>query len=54
MVLSSAELAKSLSYMTRNKSLGKMLNKLGPNIDPCGTPKRISSQELYEFAYCGS
>ena len=23
-----------------------MLNKRGPNIDPCGTPNKISSQEL--------
>ena len=26
-----------------------MLNKLGSNIDPCGTPKRISPQELFEL-----
>ena len=46
---SSSQLAKSISSMTINQSLKKNLNKLGSNIDPCGTPKRIASQELYEL-----
>ena len=49
MRLSSAWQAKSISSMTRNEPLIKMLNKLGSNIDPCGTPKKISPQELYEL-----
>ena len=35
--------------MTRNEPLRKMLNKLGSSKDLCGTPKRISSEELYEL-----
>ena len=38
-----------------NKSLGNMLNKRGPKIDPCGTPNKISSHELnpvFIFVFC--
>ena len=28
------------------KSVKKMLNNNGPSIEPCGTPKIISNQEL--------
>ena len=34
--------------MIRNRSIRKILNKIEPSVDPCGTTKRISSQELYE------
>ena len=31
----------------KNKSHKKVLNKIGPKIDPWETPKKISSHELY-------
>lgn len=40
---------KTVSSMTRNKSLRKMFIKIWPSIDPYGTQKRISSQELYKL-----
>ena len=49
MRLSSTYLAKSISSMTRNESLRKMLSKLGFNVYPCGAPNRTSSKELYEL-----
>ena len=39
-------MARKIS-VTRNKSPRKMLNKIGSSIEPCGTPKSISSYELY-------
>ena len=45
-VLSSSYLEKSMSLITRNKLLRKMLNKIDPSIEPCRTPKNISSHEL--------
>ena len=40
---------KTITSMTRNKSLRTMLIKIWPSIDPYGTQKRISSQELYKL-----
>ena len=31
----------------KNKSFRKRLNKIGPKIDPCGTPANNSDHELY-------
>ena len=40
------------TFIIRNRSHKNILNKRGPTIDPCGTPNRISSQELYsEFIF---
>ena len=40
-----------MSSIMKNKSHKKVLNKIGPKIDPWETPKKISSHELYtEFA----
>ena len=50
MVLSSAQLAKSTSSMTRNKSRIKGLNKIGLSVDPSGIPERIFLQELFELS----
>ena len=44
-VLSSVWPAISTSYMKRNRSHKKILNKSGPKIEPCRTPNSISSQE---------
>ena len=41
MVLSSAKLCKSDFVSHKNKSFIKMLNRIGPRIDPCGTPESI-------------
>ena len=35
----------------KNKSAKKMLNNNGLSIEPCGTPKTISNQELKPYAY---
>ena len=37
MVLSSAKLYKSDFFRHKNKSFIKMLNRIGPSIEPCGT-----------------
>ena len=37
MVLSSAKLCKSAVLNQRNRSLIKMLKRIGPNTEPCGT-----------------
>ena len=37
-MLSSAEFANLALFIERNNSFMKMLNKIGPNIEPCGTP----------------
>ena len=44
-VLSSAKLQISHSWIKDSKSFIKILNKIGPNIDPCGTPT-INSNHL--------
>ena len=39
----------------KNKSVKEMINNNGPNIEPCGTPKTISYQELevlFTLALC--
>ena len=36
--LLSAKCASSTSLRNKNKSFMKILNKLGPNTEPCGTP----------------
>ena len=41
-VLSSAKLCIEATSMKKNKSLIERLNKIGPSIDPCGTPEIIS------------
>ena len=43
---SSAKLLISFSFTKKSKSLMKMLNEIGPNTDPCGTPNKSSSQSL--------
>ena len=40
-VVSSAELAKSMSLLTKNKSPINIINKMCPKINPCKTPKNI-------------
>ena len=45
-VVSSAKLQISVSLMKRSKSLIKTLKRIGPSIDPCGTPKIISNHSL--------
>ena len=35
--------------MKWNKSFMKMLNKTGPNMEPCGTPLCKSTQELRQL-----
>ena len=39
MVLSSAKLCKSVVLNQRNRSLMKMLKRIGPNMEPCGIPE---------------
>ena len=47
-VLSSAKLQGS-DFSTKNKiSLMNILNNNGPNIEPCGIPRKISDRLLYE------
>ena len=46
MVVSSAKLQTSVFLMKNIKSFMKRLNKIGPNIDICGTFLRISRYEL--------
>ena len=41
-VLSSAKLCIEAISMKKNKSLMERLNKIGPSIEPCGTPEIIS------------
>ena len=43
---SSAKLWTSVSLMKNIRSFKKRLNKIGPNIDPCGAPLGISRYEL--------
>ena len=54
-VLLSAWLGKSASFIMKNKSHKNMLNKRSPKIDPWGTPNKISSHELnskFIFVLC--
>lgn len=37
-VLSTAKFTSLTSLMNINKPLMKILNKVGPNMEPCGTP----------------
>ena len=37
-VLSSAKLKRSDNFNVETRSLRNILNNVGPNIDPCGTP----------------
>ena len=37
-VLSSAKLKRSDNFNVESRSLRNILNNIGPNIDPCGTP----------------
>ena len=46
MVVRWAKLQTSVSLMKNIRSFEKKVNKAGPNIDPCGTPLRISGYEL--------
>ena len=41
-----AKLQTSVSLMKSIRSFMKWLSKIGPNIDPCRTPLRISRHEL--------
>ena len=36
--LSSAKLKRSANFNVESRSLRNILNNIGPNIDPCGTP----------------
>ena len=54
MVSSSAKLCKSAMLNQRKRSLIKMLKKIGPNMEPCGTPESNSLKSLYVLflTYC--
>ena len=45
-VLASAKLCIEAISMKKNKSLIEGLNKIGPGIEPCGTPEIISLWSL--------
>ena len=47
-VVSFAKLQTYVSFIKRSKSFMKLLNKVGPNIDPWGTPRIISNHSLRE------
>ena len=47
MVLSSGKLCKSAVLNKRDRSLMKMLKKIGPNKELCGTPESSSLKRLY-------
>ena len=47
MVLSLAKLWKSAVLNQRDRSLIKMLKRIGPNMEPCGTLKSNSLKRLY-------
>ena len=48
-LLSSAKLQTSFSLRNKNISFMNLLNKIGPSIDPCGTPRTISIRSLKYF-----
>ena len=52
-VVSSAKLQISVSFIKRSKSSIKTLKRIGPSIDPCGTPKIISNIQLRMSQYGG-
>ena len=35
-----------MSLLIKNKSTINIINKMGPKIDPCGTPKRLFGKPL--------
>ena len=39
-MLSSAKFASSTSFINRKRSFIKILNNIGPNIEPCATPDK--------------
>ena len=47
-VVSFTKLQSSFSFIKRSKSLMKTLKRIGPSIDPCGTPRIISKYSLGE------
>ena len=54
-VLSSVKLKRSDNFNVESRSLRNMLNNIGPNIDPCGTPDsnvRKSLKKLLTFTFC--
>ena len=54
-VLSSAKLKRSDNFNVESRSLRNILNNIGPNIDPCGTPDsnvRKSLKKLLTFTFC--
>ena len=55
MVLSLAKLCKSDFLMHRNKSMRNILKRIGPNIEPCGTPDKIfwnALKMLFILIFC--
>ena len=54
-MLSSAKLQTSDFVMKKNKSFMKILKRIGPRIEPCGTPVLMSHHELKDepiFVLC--
>ena len=52
--LSSAKLKRSDNFNVESRSLRNILNNIGPNIDPCGTPDsnvRKSLKKLLTFTF---
>ena len=45
-VLSPAKFESSISLMNKNKRLTKILNKIEPNMGPCGTPNKSLWKKL--------
>ena len=55
MVLSLAKLCKSDFLLHRNESLRNILKRIGPNIEPCGTPDKIfwnALKMLFILTFC--
>ena len=53
-VLSSAELAKSISTIMKKRTHKNVLNKRGSKTDPWGTPNKVSSLSVACLIYSGS
>ena len=54
-VLSSTKLKRLDNFNVESRSLRNILNNIGPNIDPCGTPDsnaRKSLKKLLTFTFC--
>ena len=54
-IVSSAKLQISVSFMKRSKLLIRTLKRIGPNIDPCGSPGIICNHLLKDeptFTVC--